>query len=53
MACWFKTYSLVEKCPKLSNTPNALIKPEEYTREAKCFYFKLLDNEMKRGEKIL
>ena len=44
----FKRYSLVDKCRVLFNTRNAVIKPENYTREAKYFYFKLLDNEMKK-----
>lgn len=42
----FKPYSLVQKCYSLLDTKNAVIKPEEYTREAKYFYFKLLDNEL-------
>ena len=46
----FKDYSLVDKCHNLSNTKNAVIKPENYTNEAKYFYFKLLDNEITKSK---
>lgn len=43
----FKKYSLVHKCKSLSETPFAVIKPENYSDNMKIFLFKLLDNEMK------
>ena len=46
--CTFKDYSLVDQCRNLFNTKNAVIKPQNYSKEAKYFYFKLLDNEMKK-----
>ena len=44
----FKPYSLVSRCEELQNTKKAVIKPKNYTKEVKYFYFKLLDNEMKK-----
>ena len=44
----FKNYSLVERCSNLKNTKDAVIKPQNYSDEAKSFWFKLWDNEMKR-----
>ena len=42
----FKCYSLVDKCDNLSKSSDAVIKPEQYSQEAKFFFFKLLDSEM-------
>ncbi len=41
----FKRYSLVDKCINLDYTKEAVIKPEHYRPDAKCFWFKLMDNE--------
>lgn len=45
---FFKEYSLVSKCRKLAETPDAVIAPENYSQKMKAFLFKLLDTEMQR-----
>lgn len=47
---FFKEYSLVLKCKKLDETPNAVITPENHPK-IKSFFFKLLDCEMQATSK--
>ena len=44
----FKKYSLVKDCPRFDYLNSAVIKPENYNLEQQVFYWKLLDNEMKK-----
>ena len=44
----FNQYSLVDRCTDLSNTVQAVKKPEDYGKKAKCFLFALLDDEMNK-----
>ncbi len=44
----YKCYSLVNRCYNLEGTAAAVIKPENYNMETKCFLFKLLDYEMSK-----
>ena len=44
----FKKYSQVKECIFLADTEKKVIKPEEYDLQTQVFYFKLLENEMRK-----
>ena len=46
----YKCYSLVNKCDDLSKTAQAVIKPENYSKETKSFLFKLLDSQFGKAK---
>ena len=44
----FKGYSIVKECKCLRKTKDLLFKPDEYNFKTRIFYFKFLENEMKK-----
>ena len=51
--CDFKPYSFVKQCKDLSSTKYSLVNTADSPEKIKCFWFKLLDNEMKKKKFIL
>ena len=44
----YKRYALVKDCPRFHYLKEAALQPEDYNYEQQVFYWKLLDNEMKK-----
>ena len=44
----FKKYSIVEECHRLGDTKDSLFKPDEHNLQTRIFYFKFLENVMKK-----
>lgn len=44
----YKRYALVKDCPRFHYLKDAVLQPEDYNYERQVFYWKLLDNEIKK-----
>lgn len=47
--CFFKKYSVVDRCANLATTKDSIIKTKDYSKNMKYFWFNMLDKQMTKS----